>query len=442
MDELEENQEIRDEVNQLKEQVAKMMEMLLAMQKDRSTEERPQASNEEPTTTISQPQGFIPRLPGLNYQGIMVPNAVYPTQPPVTHLRGSHIPPYAPYGLPSGYMPPITTGFQHDTSNLQNPAQTQAFHPNTQLNSPFSRPFPFIPPHGLPLGYQPPQTNNLQGYTNPPVTSSPIPHNTTSHQTQAAHGTFPVYMPRVFPHQMANKTPISFTSESSQSRERFEILEARLRAIEGGDRYGLRDAAELCLVPNVIIPPKFKVSEFDKYDGTTCLKTHLIMYVRKMASCANNDKLLIHFFQDSLTGAALNWYMRLERAYIRCFKDLADAFLKQYKYNIDTAPNRLQLQHMAKKNHENFKEYAQRWRELVTQVKPSLSEKEMVTVFINTLQSPFYDMMIGSISSNFSDLVIIGERVESGMRSGKLIEGPNGAVSMEKVASEADTHNS
>ncbi|XP_012574941.1 uncharacterized protein [Cicer arietinum] len=32
----------------------------------------------------------------------------------------------------------------------------------------------------------------------------------------------------------------------------------------------------------------------------------------------------------------------------------------------------------------------------------------MVTMFINTLQPPFYDKMIGSVSSNFSDLVIIG----------------------------------
>ena len=26
----------------------------------------------------------------------------------------------------------------------------------------------------------------------------------------------------------------------------------------------------LCLVPDVVIPPKFKVLNFDKYKGTTC----------------------------------------------------------------------------------------------------------------------------------------------------------------------------
>ncbi|KAK7316323.1 hypothetical protein VNO77_35276 [Canavalia gladiata] len=139
----------------------------------------------------------------------------------------------------------------------------------------------------------------------------------------------------------------------------------------------IRVAADLCLVPDVVIPPKFKVPEFDRYKGTTCPKSHLTMYCRKMASHAHDDKLLIHFFQDSLTGAASSWYMHLERSHIRCWKDLADAFLKQYKYNIDMAPDRWELQSMSKKDQESFKEYAQRWRELAAQVEPPLSDKEM-----------------------------------------------------------------
>ena len=47
------------------------------------------------------------------------------------------------------------------------------------------------------------------------------------------------------------------------------------------------------------------------------------------------DQLLIQYFQDSLTGAALRWYMGLESASIRSFNDLGEAFVKQYKYNVD-----------------------------------------------------------------------------------------------------------
>ncbi|RDX88919.1 hypothetical protein CR513_29421, partial [Mucuna pruriens] len=53
---------------------------------------------------------------------------------------------------------------------------------------------------------------------------------------------------------------------------------------------------------------------------------------------------------------------------------------------------------MVKKDREAFKEYAQRWREVATQVQPLLFGKEMVTMFIEILQSPFYDKMIGNMS--------------------------------------------
>jgi len=65
------------------------------------------------------------------------------------------------------------------------------------------------------------------------------------------------------------------------------------------------------------------------------------MYYRKMVAHAGDEKLLIHFFQDSLADTALSWYTHLEPARIRSWNDLMDAFLKQYKYNVDTAPDRL-----------------------------------------------------------------------------------------------------
>ena len=100
------------------------------------------------------------------------------------------------------------------------------------------------------------------------------------------------------------------------------------------------DAIELCLVPNVVIPPKFKVHEFEKFNGFACPMNHLTSYCQQMASCAHDDKLLIHFFQDSLIGVAFKWYMKLERNKVRCWKDLTDFFLNQYHYNIDMASDR------------------------------------------------------------------------------------------------------
>jgi hypothetical protein len=42
-------------------------------------------------------------------------------------------------------------------------------------------------------------------------------------------------------------------------------------------------------------------------------------------------------------------FAELDRSHIRKWKDLALAFLKQYKHNIDMAPDRMDLQNMGKK---------------------------------------------------------------------------------------------
>lgn len=80
------------------------------------------------------------------------------------------------------------------------------------------------------------------------------------------------------------------------------------RAIKGHDTHGL-DAFDMCLVLDMVIPPKFKIPDFEKYKGVSCPKTHLLMYCRKMDAYSSNDKFLIQCFQDNLIGVSLEWYM-------------------------------------------------------------------------------------------------------------------------------------
>ena len=93
---------------------------------------------------------------------------------------------------------------------------------------------------------------------------------------------------------------------------KFDHIEERLRVIEGGRNYAFADMEKLCLVPDMVIPLMFKVSDFDKYKGTN----HLKMYCRKMEAYAKDEKLLMYFFHESLTGAAVTWYTNLEPSWI------------------------------------------------------------------------------------------------------------------------------
>ena len=96
------------------------------------------------------------------------------------------------------------------------------------------------------------------------------------------------------------------------------------------------------------------------------------------------------------------------------------AFIRQYQYNSDMTPNRMQLQSMCKKEHESFKEYALRWRDLATQVAPPMTDKEMITMIVDTLPVVYYEKIVGYTPSNFADLVFASERIEVGLKRGKF----------------------
>lgn len=57
-------------------------------------------------------------------------------------------------------------------------------------------------------------------------------------------------------------------------------LAEKLRILEGHKSTRL-SALEMCLVPDMVIPPKFKVPEFENHRGLTCLIIHLKMYYKK-----------------------------------------------------------------------------------------------------------------------------------------------------------------
>ena len=130
------------------------------------------------------------------------------------------------------------------------------------------------------------------------------------------------------------------------------LLDKKLKEIENVNDLGSVDPKELSLVSDVVIPPKFKMLKFKKYDGTKCPENHLATYCNKMAGHARNENLLIHVFYDSLAGAAAQWYMKLKKDQIRTWRDLVRAFMGRYKYMLETAPDRLTLQSMKKRSED------------------------------------------------------------------------------------------
>ncbi|GKU89517.1 hypothetical protein SLEP1_g3645 [Rubroshorea leprosula] len=74
------------------------------------------------------------------------------------------------------------------------------------------------------------------------------------------------------------------------------LMEETLKLMQGVQTNKSVDISSLCFFPNIQLPHKFKLSEFDKYNGIGCLYAHLTMYCKKMAPYANDEKLMIHYF--------------------------------------------------------------------------------------------------------------------------------------------------
>lgn len=81
-------------------------------------------------------------------------------------------------------------------------------------------------------------------------------------------------------------------------------------------------------------------------------------------------------------------------------------------------PDLDQLRVMSQKDNETFKEYAQRWREIVAQVSPPLEEKKMTKLFLKTLSPFYYERMVVSSPNDFTEMVNTRMRLEEGVCEG------------------------
>ncbi|XP_031402658.1 uncharacterized protein LOC116212231 [Punica granatum] len=170
------------------------------------------------------------------------------------------------------------------------------------------------------------------------------------------------------------------------------------------------------------LPPKIKVPEFQRYYGTTDPRHHLRHYREKMLQYWDYEEFVIHTFQDSLAGAALDWYMSLKAADIPTWADLSNKFIDQYRYCAETPPTLLELSTMEMTEDQGFEAYAVKWRARAAKHVPPISEAQQIQLFHSTLKGAYYLHLLAHTSS-FSNLIDAGKKLDIGIKLGK-IEGP------------------
>jgi len=93
-----------------------------------------------------------------------------------------------------------------------------------------------------------------------------------------------------------------------------------------------------------------------------------------MRGAGVKDELLIAYFGQSLSGSALEWYIRQDSSRWYTWDDRAQAFAGHFQYNLEIVPDRLTLLRTGKKPGERFREFGFRWREQAARVDPPMRE--------------------------------------------------------------------
>ncbi|XVF69348.1 hypothetical protein PTKIN_Ptkin11bG0074000 [Pterospermum kingtungense] len=196
----------------------------------------------------------------------------------------------------------------------------------------------------------------------------------------------------------------------------------------------------MSLIDGLELPPKFKMPKFERYDGTKCPRTHIISYHRKVELYEKDDKIMIHCFQNSLEGSAAVWLSGLKKGDVSSWNDLANQFVKHFQHMIDMTPTRITLSTMEKRNNETFREYARRWHEVATRVKPALESKEFSFMFIRTLKNPYYNRLLMLSGNDYADVVEKGELLEGEIKEGRVEDASSFKRSYPAKKKEGEAH--
>ena len=105
---------------------------------------------------------------------------------------------------------------------------------------------------------------------------------------------------------------------------------------------------------------------------------------------------------------------------------------------LETAPDRLTLQSKKKRPDEDYREYAVKWKNAASMVRPPLTSREENFMFVDTLPSSYYDMLIVNTFVEFRDLMYSAGRIEDGINRGRIVD--TGASMKEKNIIVPDEH--
>jgi len=165
---------------------------------------------------------------------------------------------------------------------------------------------------------------------------------------------------------------------------------------------------EPCIYPDLNLPEGFKIPKFDTFGGVGNPMAHLRAYCDQLVGVGKDEALLMRLFSQSLCDEALEWFTSHETQQWPSWSALAKDFIDRFVYNVEIVPNRYSLEKMKQKSTDSYREFVYRWRKEAARVRPPMTKKEIVEVFVRVQQPEYYDRIILLIGAKFTDIVKVG----------------------------------
>ncbi|XP_070009740.1 uncharacterized protein [Nicotiana sylvestris] len=211
------------------------------------------------------------------------------------------------------------------------------------------------------------------------------------------------------------------TIEPDEMASKMKSLEQNIKNIQGLGGHKIVSFCDLCMFPHIHLPRGFKTPKFEKYDGHGDPIAHLKRYYNQLRGAGGKEELLMAYFGENLVGVASEWFIDQDISHWHVWDDMAQAFTKQFQYNINIAPDRNSLSNMNKKLTESFRNYAIKWREQTARVKPPMDNHELITVFLEAQEPDYFQNMMFAMGRPFAEAIKIGEMVENGLKTGRIV---------------------
>ena len=116
-------------------------------------------------------------------------------------------------------------------------------------------------------------------------------------------------------------------------------------------------------------------------------------------------------FQNTLTGAALRWFLNKEDTRGRNLEDICWEFHNQYKYNIEVDVTRRDLETTKQEPKESFLVFVTKWSSKVAQMMNRPNEEEQLTMVVKILLPIYHKYLFAQYFPNFKAIIAVDTQI-------------------------------